>query len=94
MRSLKSSSRFRKQYALLSRRGWKTKLLDDLIVKLASDVPSSELFKDHPLRGTWVGKRECHVTSVTDDWLVIYEKVGVDRLFLHGTGDHQMLYGE
>ena len=68
--------------------------LDGVIVKLAIDAPHSELFKDHPLRGQWVGKRECHVTSVTDDWLLIYEKVGGDRLFLHATGDHQMLYGE
>ena len=94
MRTLKSSSRFRKQYALLSRRGWDVSLLDGVIGKIASNAPTSELFKDHPLRGAWIGKRECHVTSVTDDWLVIYERVGSDRLYLHATGDRQMLYGE
>ena len=64
-----------------------------VIHKLANDAPSTELFKDHPLSGNFIGKRECHVTSVTDNWVLVYHKTDDNRLYLHGTGTHADVFG-
>lgn len=89
MRSVDSSNVYKRLYRLLGRRGWDLSLLDPLIVKLASDADPRTLFKDHPLKGRFKGLRDCHVTSVNDDWVLVYEKIGNDRLFLHATGTHR-----
>ena len=89
MRAVDSSSVFKRLVKRISRRGWDVSLLDPIIEKLAADADPRTLFKDHPLKGKFLGCRDCHVTSVNDDWIVIYEKIGSDRLFLHATGTHR-----
>jgi mRNA interferase YafQ len=44
--------------------------------------------KDHPLKGDWVGCRECHLA---DDWLLIYRVSGHEITFVR-TGTHQDLF--
>ena len=61
--------------------------------KLRDDAPPTELFKDHPLSGNFIGKRECHVTSITDNWVLVYHKTDDNRLYLHGTGTHADVFG-
>ena len=39
------------------------------------------------------GKRECHVTSITDSWVLVYHKSDDNRLYLHGTGTHADVFG-
>ena len=44
-------------------------------------------YKDHALKGSLKGKRECHINS---DWLLLYEKDdGELLLLLLRTGDHR-----
>ena len=93
MRALVRTSNFKRCFKRLLKRHWDLLPLADVIRKLASDVPSDQLFKDHPLAGKFVNKRECHVTSVTDDGGVVYHKEG-DELHLHATGTHLDVFGE
>jgi mRNA interferase YafQ len=44
--------------------------------------------KDHPLKGEWVGYRECHLA---DDWLLVYRVRGEDIIFAR-TGTHTDLF--
>jgi len=93
MREVAKTSAFKQCIKLLNRRHWDLALLADTIGKLQRDAPSSRLFKDHPLVGPFAGKRECHVTSISDNWVLVYQKVGDDRLILHGTGTHADVFG-
>ena len=93
MRALFRTTAFKKCVKLLNRRHWDLAPLAVVIDKLAADIPSAELFKDHPLVGPFFGKRECHVTSVTDDWVLVYHKTDDNRLFLHATGTHADVFG-
>lgn len=45
-------------------------------------------YKDHPLRGTWKGRRDCHVEP---DWILIY-KISPDKIRLERTGSHSDLF--
>jgi mRNA interferase YafQ len=44
--------------------------------------------RNHPLKGEWVGYRECHLA---DDWLLVYRIRGDDILFAR-TGSHTDLF--
>lgn len=93
MRSRVKTTAFKQSVKLLARRHWNLAPLVEVIDKLAMDVPPEMLFKDHPLAGRFVDKRECHVTSITDDWVLVYHKTDDNRLFLHGTGTHVDVFG-
>ena len=92
MRDLIATSEFKRCIKLLHRRHWDLAPLTKVIDKLAADAPSSELFKDHPLTGNFTGKRECHITSITDNWVLVYHKSGTDTLYLHSTGTHNDVF--
>ena len=93
MRQINRTSDFKRCFKLLERRHWNMEPLARVIHKLANDAPSTELFKDHPLSGSFIGKRECHVTSITDNWVLVYHKTEDNRLYLHGTGTHADVFG-
>lgn len=67
--TVKATSQFRKEYKLAKKRGKNTKLLDDIIRKLANGEKLPDKNYDHPLSGNWEGHRECHIQA---DWLLIY----------------------
>lgn len=46
------------------------------------------VYKDHPLRGNWKGRRDCHLEP---DWILIY-RVTADELRLERTGSHSDLF--
>ena len=93
MRLRVKTSEFKRCVKLLARRHWDLTPLVKVMDKLAADVPSAELYKDHPLSGNFIGKRECHVTSITDNWVLVYHKTDDNRLYLHGTGTHADVFG-
>ena len=94
MRKKAYTTRFKRNLKLLKRRNYDLSLLVDLVDKIADDADPRTLYKNQPLHGDWGGHEECHVTSVTDDWLLVYQKRGTDKLVLAATGDHQMIFGE
>jgi len=84
------TAQFRKDYKLLKKRGYNVKLLKDVISILASGEKLPALYKDHALKGEYLGCRECHITP---DWLLIYEiHDNTLILYLSRTGTHSDLF--
>ena len=68
---VKYTSRFKKDYKRLKKRGWNIdKLLDVIdILKEGRELPPE--YKDHPLHGDYEGHRDCHIEP---DWILIHFK--------------------
>jgi len=64
----------------------------DCVVELlsASDTPLPPKYKDHKLKGRYLGYRECHIKP---DWLLVYKKDKKNLiLLLMQTGTHSDLF--
>jgi mRNA interferase YafQ len=85
---------FKKQVALMEKRGKSLSDIKDIISLLMQDIPLAEKNRDHSLSGNWVRFRECHIQP---DWLLIYRKdedeSGDVFLYLEATGTHSDLFG-
>ena len=67
-----------------------TDKLSSVIKLLADGKELPSIYKDHQLRGNWVGCRECHIEP---NWLLIYEyDNGNLILYLTRTGTHSDLF--
>lgn len=86
------TTRFKRDFKAISKRGYDISLLTAVIEILANGDLLAEKYNDHPLKGNLTGKRECHITS---DWLLIYE-FEADKLILYltRTGTHSDLFDE
>ena len=54
------TARFRKDYKLAKKRGFKMELLEQVVDFLAKGEILPEKYKDHALSGDYLGFRECH----------------------------------
>ena len=88
--TVKKSSLFKKDYKMAIKRGYDISLLIEVIEILSNGKTLPEKYKDHTLKGNYLGYRECHITS---DWLLIY-KIEKDLLILAltRTGTHSDLF--
>ena len=59
-----------------------------ILSKLINDEPLDIRFRDHALKGKWLGFRECHIKP---DLLLIYQKPNVELLLLVRLGSHSHL---
>ncbi len=84
------TNQFKKDYKLCIKRGYDMLLLQNIINILAIPAILPEKNKDHDLKGTHMGKRECHIMS---DWLLVY-KIDGNRLVLYRTGTHSDLFSK
>ena len=91
MLTLKTTSRFRKDYKLAKKRGLDLSLLESVIDTLLAEQPLDAKHKDHALIGDYAGFRECHILP---DWLLIYS-IHHETLLLTAsrTGTHSDLFG-
>jgi len=83
------TKQFEKDLKKVARRG---KSIDKIKIILATLLAGKKLdviHKDHPLIGTFVARRECHIES---DWLLIY-RITEDSIFFERTGSHSDLFG-
>lgn len=64
--------------------------LKPVIDALVLDQLLAANYRDHSLTGEWAGCRECHIKP---DLLLIYKKVGGDKLILARLGSHSELFG-
>ena len=89
---VKPTSRFQKDLKLIQKRGYNTDKLSSVIKLLADGKELPPIYKDHQLRGNWVGCRECHIEP---DWLLIY-RIEHDVLVLTATatGSHSDLFNK
>ena len=88
--TIKWTSRFKKEYKLLMKRGEDIQALDNVIRLLAEGVKLPPECRDHVLSGRYAGLHECHVHP---DLLLIYDlDEGVLVLTLFRTGSHSDLF--
>lgn len=90
MLELVTTSKFRKDYKRVKKRGYNISLLEEVISSLLNQEQLEEKFRDHELVGNYSGFRECHILP---DWLLIYS-VDNDKLILTAsrTGTHSDLF--
>lgn len=83
---------FKRDIKLAKKRHLDMELLKTVIDALSEGKKLDESYRDHPLRGKYVGYRECHILP---DWLLIYKVVEKELiLVLARTGTHQDLFDE
>ncbi len=92
MRKLEYTTKFERDY----KREKKSKsgrdldrLLQEVLDLLAADRRLPANLREHPLKGEYLGTRECHVKP---DLLLIYEKRGKSVLVLIRLGTHSELF--
>ena len=90
MLTIKYQAAFKRDYKRIVKRGYDTRLLEQVIELLAEQKPLPEKFRDHDLTGNYKGCRECHIQP---DWLLVYE-MNNDELILYliRTGSHSDLF--
>jgi mRNA interferase YafQ len=59
-----------------------------VLTTLSHAEPLAERYRDHPLKGSFKSRRECHVEP---DWLPIY-KLNDDEIIFERTGRHSDLF--
>ena len=86
------TTRFRRNRRLLIKRGYDMTKLETTINLLLEGSLMPPEYRDHPLKGNYIGYRECHVGG-DGDWLLIYKKYE-DKLILvfTATGTHSDLF--
>ena len=82
------TSLFKKDYKRTQKRGYDMSKLRHVIDLLLNERPLPETYNDHPLRGQYVGSRDCHIEP---DWILIYT-VNENELILDRTGSHADLF--
>lgn len=90
MLELYFTSRFKKDYKLMLKRGAKPAMLEEVVELLQTCQPLPERYRDHDLTGDYAGFRECHIQP---DWLLVY-RIEHARLMLtlFRTGTHSDLF--
>ena len=90
MLAIRYSARFHRDYKVIKKRGYDTRLLEKVIDMLSAEQPLPSRCRDHDLAGNYKGHRECHITP---DWLLIY-KIKDNELILEltRTGTHSDLF--
>lgn len=90
MLDIRYSTRFKKDYKAIIRRGYNPQLLQDVVTILSNEQLLPPKYKDHNLSGNYEGHRECHITP---DWLLIYKiEQDILTLTLTRTGTHSDLF--
>jgi mRNA interferase YafQ len=88
--TVKLTSKFKKDYKLMMRRGRDIALLDGIIAKLATGETLEPANRNHELSGDYSGHSECHIEP---DWLLIYRVYdNILVLSLTRTGSHSDLF--
>lgn len=92
MLKLQTTSRFRKDFKHIKKRGRDISLLREVLEKLCAKESLEARYKDHALIGSYIAFRECHIQP---DWLLIYA-VNDDELTLVAsrTGSHADLFNK
>jgi mRNA interferase YafQ len=91
MRTIKRTSRFKKDYKREARGQHRATLDADLLAAvslLAADATLPEKFHDHPLAGEWTDHRDCHIKP---DLVLIYRVPDAETLELVRLGSHSEL---
>jgi mRNA interferase YafQ len=89
MRTIRFTGRFRRDYKrVLKSLPSLQAQLEPTIRLLEADVPLPPRNQDHPLKGEWLGFRDCHIRP---DLVLIYRKFEANMLELNRLGSHSEL---
>jgi mRNA interferase YafQ len=91
MRTIKRTSRFKKDYKREAKGQHRAMLDVDLLATvslLAADSPLPERCRDHALTGEWIDHRDCHIKP---DLVLIYRMPDAETLELVRLGSHSEL---
>lgn len=90
MMKINRTSRFKKEYKQMMKRGYDSKLFEFVVSEIADRRPLAPKYNDHALSGNFAGFRECHIQP---DWLLIYIiENDILTLTLTRTGTHADLF--
>ena len=90
MLTIKRTSKFKQDFRKILQQGYDTKILFEVIEKLARQEKLDKKYNDHPLKGEWLGFRECHILP---EWLLIYHINDKELILtLTRTGSHSDLF--
>ena len=88
MKTPKRSTQFKRDIKLAKKRGKDLSKIEKILSDLIDSKPLSPKHRDHPLKGEYKDRRECHIES---DWLLIY-KDEEDSIVFERTGTHSDLF--
>jgi len=88
MRSPNYTTQFERDLRLLQCRGKDIEKLKQVLAALINEESLAERYRDHPLKGNYRNRRECHLEP---DWLLIY-KLYNDEIIFERTGTHSDLF--
>ena len=90
MLKVRYSSKFKKDFKVIIKRGYNISLFEEVLNLLREEKTLPEKYNDHSLKGDYLGHRECHITP---DWLLIY-RINNNELILSltRTGTHSDLF--
>ena len=87
---LRATSKFKKNYKRMQKRGLKKEELQKVVELLRNGKKLDIKYKDHALKGQFKEYRECHINP---DWLLVYEiRDDILVLTLIDTGSHADLF--
>jgi mRNA interferase YafQ len=90
MLRIRYTGKFKKDYKTIKKRGYDTRLLEEVLDILCAEQPLPPKYNDHALIGDYKGHRECHITP---DWLLIYKIIDNELILeLTRTGTHSDLF--
>ena len=90
MRTFSRTSQFKKDVKRAQKRGKNLAKLKAALDLLIEGEPLPPEYKDHPLRGNFVGSRDCHIEP---DWILIYTITEKDtHVRFERTGTHSDLF--
>jgi mRNA interferase YafQ len=82
------TKQFKKDLIKQIKRGKRPEKLFEFLDMLIAGQELADRYRDHPLRGNWVGRRDCHLEP---DWVLIYQKME-NEIVLERTGSHSDLF--
>ena len=88
MLSLKTTTRFEKDYRKAIKSGKDMTRLKRVMTWIANEQALPTELRDHKLIGSFQGRRECHLSGY---WLLIY-KLDDDTVIFERTGSHSELF--
>lgn len=90
MMTIERTSKFKKDFKAILKRGYNTSEFSKVITLLAEGKELPKNYNDHSLSGLYEGCRECHIKP---DWLLVY-RYADNRLILQliRTGSHSDLF--
>lgn len=90
MYHLEYTNKFKKEYKLAIKRGYKEALIQKVISSIAQKLPLPAKNKAHKLTGIYNDCWKCHIQP---DWLLIWQvNEATDTLILISTGTHADLF--